>query len=57
MPRQCVQCPVQPPNPEQPLTIDVRCTGFTIVDCLALGTLGHVTAIGIVLGLKATGSL
>ena len=31
--------------------------GFTIVDTLALGALGHVVGTGIVLGLKATGGL
>ena len=29
--------------------------GFTAVDVLALGALGHVLGVGIVLGLKATG--
>lgn len=33
------------------------CAGFTIVDCLALGTMGHIVGVGIVLGLKATGSI
>jgi photosystem I subunit 10 len=31
--------------------------GFTIVDTLALGALGHVLGVGIVLGLRATGGL
>lgn len=32
-------------------------TGFTVVDTLALGALGHVLGVGIVLGLRATGGL
>lgn len=32
-------------------------SGFTIVDTLALGALGHVLGVGIVLGLRATGGL
>jgi hypothetical protein len=32
-----------------------RCAGFNAVDVLALGALGHVIGVGIVLGLKATG--
>jgi len=31
--------------------------GFTIVDVIALGTMGHVLGVGIVLGLKGTGNL
>ena len=31
--------------------------GFTIVDTLALGALGHVLGVGITLGLRATGNL
>lgn len=31
--------------------------GFTAVDVLALGALGHVIGVGTVLGLKATGNL
>eukprot|EP00892_Ulva_mutabilis_P008385 jgi/Ulvmu1/5919/UM026_0041.1 len=31
--------------------------GFTVVDCLALGTFGHVIGCGIILGLKNTGAL
>eukprot|EP01025_Chloroclados_australasicus_P061684 TRINITY_DN810_c0_g1_i1.p3 TRINITY_DN810_c0_g1~~TRINITY_DN810_c0_g1_i1.p3 ORF type:complete len:118 (-),score=10.40 TRINITY_DN810_c0_g1_i1:316-669(-) len=31
--------------------------GFTIVDCLALGALGHIIGAGIILGLKNTGVL
>lgn len=38
-----------PPDPRRP--------GFTAVDVLALGALGHVLGVGIVLGLKATGNL
>jgi photosystem I subunit 10 len=42
-----------PPPPRLPLLP----TGFTIVDTLALGALGHVLGVGIVLGLRATGGL
>ncbi|MEW5302372.1 MAG: hypothetical protein WDW38_002472 [Sanguina aurantia] len=31
--------------------------GFTAVDVLAYGTIGHVVAVGAILGLKATGQL
>lgn len=31
--------------------------GFTIVDTLAFGALGHMAGVGIVLGLRATGGL
>ena len=31
--------------------------GFTIVDTLACGAVGHVLGVGIVLGLRATGGL
>ena len=31
--------------------------GFTVVDVLALGALGHAIGVGIVLGLKGTGAL
>lgn len=37
---------------------DLTCVysaGFTIVDCLALGALGHGIGAGIILGLKNTG--
>lgn len=30
--------------------------GFNIVDCLALGALGHGVGVGVVLGLKALGA-
>jgi photosystem I subunit 10 len=33
------------------------CTGFTAVDTLAFGALGHMVGVGIVLGLRATGGL
>lgn len=33
------------------------CAGFTIVDCLALGSFGHAIGAGIILGLKNTGQL
>lgn len=32
-------------------------TGFTAVDTLAFGALGHMVGVGIVLGLRATGGL
>ncbi|KAI8467095.1 MAG: photosystem I reaction center subunit psaK, chloroplast precursor [Monoraphidium minutum] len=32
-------------------------SGFTIVDTLALGALGHALGVGIVLGLRGTGNL
>jgi len=31
--------------------------GFTAVDTLAFGALGHMAGVGIVLGLRATGAL
>jgi hypothetical protein len=31
--------------------------GFTVVDTLALGALGHVLGVGITLGLRATGNI
>jgi hypothetical protein len=31
--------------------------GFTMVDVMALGAMGHVLGVGIVLGLKGTGNL
>lgn len=31
--------------------------GFNIVDVLALGSLGHVVGVGIIMGLKGTGNL
>ncbi len=31
--------------------------GFTAVDTLAFGALGHMAGVGIVLGLRATGNL
>jgi hypothetical protein len=31
--------------------------GFTIVDVMACGVMGHVLGVGIVLGLKGTGNL
>lgn len=36
---------------------DILPAGFTVVDCLALGTFGHVIGCGIILGLKNTGAL
>jgi hypothetical protein len=35
----------------------VWCVGFTAVDTLAFGALGHMAGVGIVLGLRATGGL
>ena len=35
----------------------IAIAGFTAVDVLALGALGHVIGVGTVLGLKATGNL
>uniref|UniRef100_UPI003003A719 Photosystem I reaction center subunit X psaK n=1 Tax=Coelastrella TaxID=75800 RepID=UPI003003A719 len=32
-------------------------SGFTAVDTLAFGALGHIAGVGIVLGLRATGNL
>jgi hypothetical protein len=32
-------------------------TGFTIVDVLGLGAMGHVVGVGLVLGLRATGAI
>jgi photosystem I subunit 10 len=34
-----------------------HCAGFNAVDVLALGALGHIIGVGLVLGLKATGNL
>jgi hypothetical protein len=31
--------------------------GFTIVDTLALGALGHIIGVGLVLGLRANGKI
>jgi hypothetical protein len=38
-------------TPARPLS------GFTAVDVLALGAMGHIFGVGLVLGLKATGTL
>ncbi|KAF8058831.1 hypothetical protein HT031_005399 [Scenedesmus sp. PABB004] len=46
---------VDRPNAAGLLTNDP--SGFTVVDTLAFGALGHIAGAGIVLGLRATGGL
>eukprot|EP00877_Chromochloris_zofingiensis_P002467 jgi/Chrzof1/12220/Cz06g26010.t1_PSAK[v5.2] len=46
---------VERPNSAGLITNDPA--GFNIVDVLALGSLGHVVGVGIIMGLKGTGNL